>query len=229
MRRLIMALLVLAGSPALALDLGRTGISLNPPTQGWKVEQHRDAAVEVWHLRAESWDRPPPSGLIAVTVSMLDGDPWPDPGAVRDAAAATLREGMLDDITAATPFALDAGRFQIAGEDAVGALPLGQAGPVPAHARLLVIRTGSGALLVTAFAIGPEADRFAGLFGPEGMLTAHGPGSEALNGTAPPAPPPAPAAAPVAAPPAAPVAPSASDPGLDALLKNMQGSFEGGN
>ncbi len=204
MQRWMMALLALAASPALAMDLGHTGIALNPPAQGWKVEQHRDAAIAVWHLRAESWDPPPASGLIAVTVSMLEGDPWPDPQAVRDAAARTLRGGLLADITASTPFDLTAGRFQIAGEDASGALKLGDQA-LPAKARLMVIRTGSDALLVSAFAVG-EAAGFGALFGASGLLTARGPGSEALNG------------APAAAPPA-------SDPGLDALLKDMQGSF----
>lgn len=209
MRLLMMALLALAATPAMALDLGRTGIALNPPAQGWKVEQHRDAAIEVWHLRAESWDPPPPSGLIAVTVSMLGGDPWPEPQAVRDAAAQALRGGLLADITASTPFDLSAGRFQIAGEDASGALKLGDQA-LPAQARLLVIRTGSDALLVSAFAVGDTAD-LAALFGANGLLTASGPGAEALNG---------------AATAVAPVAPPATDPGLDALLKDMQGSFE---
>lgn len=168
-------------------------------------------------MRAESWDPPPPSGLIAVTVSLLEGDPWPDPPALRDAAAQVIRAELLRDVTGQTGFGMTSGRFEVAGADLSGGLRLGQAAPVPAEARVLVIRTGSGALIVTAFGLARAGQpAFAGLFGPGGMLMAQGPGSEALN-----APGPRPPGAPRQAPPPA-------DPGLEALLRDMQGSFQEG-
>ncbi|WP_156894341.1 hypothetical protein [Rhodobacter xanthinilyticus] len=208
------AILMCLAGPGAALDLGRSGIALNPPARGWKLEEHRDAAIAVWHLRAESWDPPPASGLIAVTVSMLDGDPWPDPGALRDAAGRAMRAGLIRDLAADAPFDLAAGRFQIAGEDFTGAIGLGDAPARPAMARVLAIRTGDGALLISAFSIkGPGEGAFDGLFGPGGILTAMGPGAEALNGAA---------AAPATAPPAA-------DPALEELLQQMQGGFSTGD
>ena len=209
----------LAPLEAMAFDLGRSGISLNPPARGWKVEQHHDAAIEVWHLRAEQWQPPSPqSGLIAVTVSTLEGDPWPDPAALRDAAARTLRDEMLGEVRQDTPFDLTAGRFHIAGEDLFGMIGLGEAPAMPISARLLVIRTGDGALLITAFSVLPvDQAPFAGLFGADGILTATGPGAEALNGA--PSGPPAQTAAPQGLDPVA-------DPAIRDLLEQMQGGFD---
>lgn len=194
---------------AVALDLGRSGISLNPPARGWKLEQHYDAAIQVWHLRAEQWQPPSPhSGLIAVTVSTLDGDPWPDPSALRDAAARALRDDLLGEVSQDAPFELTSGRFHVAGEDFFGMIGLGEAPAMPISARLLVIRTGDGALLITAFSVLPaEQAPFAGLFGADGILTATGPGAEALNG------------APQGLDPVA-------DPAIRDLLEQMQGGFD---
>jgi hypothetical protein len=199
---------------AAAFDLGRSGVSLNVPERGWKVEKFADAAIEVWHLRSEQWHPPTAqSGLIAVTISTLEGDPWPDVAALRDSAAQLLRMEILSDLSRDTPFELASGRFQIAGEDFSGAIGLGEGLKTPVSARVLAIRTGDGALLVTAFSVlRDDQEPFRGLFGPQGILTAKGPGSEALNGV------PLPSLQPPAAQPQA-------EPSVRDLLEQMQDSF----
>jgi hypothetical protein len=224
--------------PLAAFELGRTGINLSPPARGWKIEDHDDAALKVWHLRADDWtDLSAYSGLIAVTISSLEGDPWPDVGQLRDSVAGVIAGQMLTDLRSATPFALGAGRFDVAGEDFEAALDLGAGGAVPISARLLVIRTGNGALIVTAFSKLPSHQApFAALFGANGILTASGPGAEVLNGRASPpalvvapalAPPPPPVAPPVAQAPTAPAQAPTADPGIADLLQQMEGGFSG--
>lgn len=206
--------LMLGAGAAAAFEIGKTGISLNFPETGWKVEDHDDAAIKVWHLRANSWDPVPgPSGLIAVTLSHLDGDPWPDIAGLRDAAAGVVADSLMTGVARRAPYEIAAGRYQVAGADLEGALDMGAA-DFPISARVLVIRTGQGALLITAFSKLSAPERpFAGLFGADGILTAHGPGAEALNGT------PQPAAAP------APQTPEETGPSVEDLLNQMGKEF----
>ncbi|MBU4529573.1 MAG: hypothetical protein KUA43_10710 [Hoeflea sp.] len=213
---LLLLLFHFSGSGAVALDLGKSGIGLNPPAQGWKLEEHDDAALKVWHLRAETWDpAPKESGLIAVTVTFLDGDPWPDIGAMRDRAADIVAGQLMTAVVARTPFELVAGRFEIAGADFEGGLDLVSEGNKPVSARLLLIRTRSGFLMITAFSVLPLSEKpFTALFGETGILTAYGPGAEGLNAT------------PVRAEATEP-APRAADPAaIEDLLRQMQQQFQ---
>ena len=214
---LLLVLGLVAGA-ANAMDLGKTGIGLNPPARGWKLEDHDDAALKVWHLRADTWDpAPKESGLISVTVTFLDGDPWPDIAPMRDQAADIVAGQLMSAVTARTPFELVSGRFEIAGADFEGGLDLVSEGDKPVSARLLLIRTRSGFLMITAFSVLPMSEKpFSALFGETGILTAYGPGSAGLNG--------APAAAEAAAP--APAAPAANPAAIEDLLKQMQQQFQ---
>ncbi|WP_346913384.1 hypothetical protein [uncultured Roseibium sp.] len=225
--KLVLGAIVIAmTTPVAALDLGKSGVSIDFPARGWKVEDHDDAAMKIWHLRAETWDPiPEESGMIAITVTYLDGDPWPDIAALRDKAAEVISDNMLVDVTEKAPFETGSGRYQIAGADFAGSLDMMAEGKKPVSARLVVIRTGTSSLLVTAFSLRPLTDQpFAALFGPGAILSASGPGASALNTLG--ATETTPAVSPEAAPPAETVpAADGTSPNVNDLLKDMQQEF----
>ncbi|WP_319496880.1 hypothetical protein [uncultured Cohaesibacter sp.] len=167
--------------PVQAIELGRSGILVNPPDRGWKVESQRDANIEVWHLRAKDWDPVPrESGLIAVTISFLDSDPLngaPLNGMMKKASSLML-DKFLTDVADVRPLRVQSGRFEVAKEDYVGALDLKSAGKKPVSARFMVVRCREGFVMLTAFSLLPLDDEpFAGLLGKGGMLVFDGPGS----------------------------------------------------
>lgn len=89
---------------------------------------------------------------------------------------------------------------------------------MPIRARLFVIRTGDGVLSITAFSVlSAGVAPFAGRIGADGILTAMGPGAEALNGARSATTPN------LNAPPAD--ADPAADPAIRDLLQRMQSEF----
>lgn len=167
--------------PVRAIELGRSGILVNPPDRGWKVESQRDANIEVWHLRAKDWDPVPrESGLIAVTISFLDSDPLngaPLDGMMKQASSLMLGK-FLSDVSDVRPLKVQSGRFEVAKEDYVGALDLKSAGKKPVSARFMVVRCREGVVMLTAFSLlSLDDEPFAALLGKGGMLVFDGPGS----------------------------------------------------
>lgn len=181
-----------------AIELGTSGIGVHLPERGWKVDTREDAAIEVWHFRAKSWDPvPKESGLIAVTVSFLGYDPLKGESldAMQRKSADIVADGFLKQVTRRAPFAMQSGRFEVAGEDVDGHIDLRAGGLLPVSGRSVIIRTPDGLALISAFSLLPaDQDPFAALFGPSGFVSFDGPGSDLFSKTEPPssaaAPPP---------------------------------------
>lgn len=220
-----------------AIELGTSGIGVHLPERGWKVDTREDAAIEVWHFRAKSWDPvPKESGLIAVTVSFLGYDPLKGDhlDAMQRKSADIVADGFLKQVTRRSPFAMQSGRFEVAGEDVDGHIDLRAGGLLPVSGRTLIIRTPDGLALISAFSLLPsDQDPFAALFGPSGFVSFEGPGADLFSKTEPPSS--AAAPPPVDAPDTSAEKPDTSaeknvdkdaDKDMQDLLQEMQKGFE---
>lgn len=180
--------LVASGTTVHAIELGESGINVHLPDRGWKVDTREDAAIEVWHFRAKAWDPlPKESGMIAVTISFLSYDPLKGQSleAMQQKSADSVAGTLLKQVTRRSPFAMQSGRFEVAGEDVDGHIDLRAGDLLPVSGRSVIIRTPDGLALISAFSLLPSnQDPFAALFGPTGFVSFEGPGSELFTRSA---------------------------------------------